>query len=752
MSILGSLTRNNSSRAEKLYQLIKFSPQQEPKTISVHDESNYNNVQHYDNIGASLRENPGYAPILDIINLGLGMRYLNAKIADFIDGLITSSNSTATEKTYMKQNLVQHFDEKINLAMIKVLKKDITSFIKSTNYDDQGLEKKIELSKDFLGRVVKKYDLEEDGAKKILINLGFGYEQEYSHHRLLETLESVTKRLNLEERTAEIFRIISEKALETAIQSYLNVNGSKDMVVDDRDSSKIKMDMKAVYANVSMGVISDFINNDYEKERDKLLTQLRIELDKQALNPLYKGNAFGANFETNKTIIEAGNKATVDLVKDFVDTLLPKSFAIVADTLGVSLSINPVLGGLNLANMLMEVLSASANTDSQAGLKNQEQVENAKIETQLAEFRKGINLLLTSPNIYATLRLLEKLYSDKGATQEKIIDQASQNRLTQSVPGRISFGASLVIADKLQEIGLVDASGVITYLQTSSAAKRNMKAILGLMTNKFPDYVRKIEAKDRLIEQLEVAQNSDLNQVGISTLGDIKLSLSSITDKKRILNGLNLEVAEGEFLIIKGESGFGKTTLLKVIAGLHEIESGEISLGGLNINSIKRYGEDSLFQSLIAVDQFPGILPSKTLRENLEIGTFEKYSDEDIKITLDRLGLESLKSRIDQPLEGLSGGQNIRFGVARLFLRASHKAPDEKLLLILDEPTASLDNDSSNGKLSSAARVRDLINEIHKNDTNNRITIICVTHDEDLRKLADRQVDIKEINNIQENE
>ncbi len=211
-------------------------------------------------------------------------------------------------------------------------------------------------------------------------------------------------------------------------------------------------------------------------------------------------------------------------------------------------------------------------------------------------------------------------------------------------------------------------------------AKMNTKILLDLVNNKFPDYVRKINKKDKVISQLNSVKNSGTNQRGVSKLENIRIEVQSVTDKNHRLNDASLTVEPGEFLVIRGESGFGKTTLLEAI--------------------------------------------------------------------LDKLGLEKLKERIDEPLNGLSGGQSIRLGIARLALRVAHRKPGQKLVLIMDEPTASLDDDSSEGSISSAERVRNLINEIHQNDTEKEITIICVTHDKALRELSDRQKDIKNINNV----
>lgn len=700
------------------------------------------------NSNTNLTDNFEYNLMIDLINKGIGVKTLNERIAGFIDNLVRSTSLNDTKRDELELDLVSHFDGQMNLSIIQNLKKDIEAFTKNENYNSQNLSKKIELSTQLLNHVTNKYKLEEAGAIDLISKLGFDYEKEYSHEVLLKTLESTAKNLNLESEFMDLAKIVSEKLLHQAIQSYLNVNYPAIITSDEKDPSKTKFDTAKALSNNTVQTINDFIETDYKREKDKFLAKLKAELDTQSLAPLYRGNSFGSNFEANRTIIEEGNQATVDLFEQILDSFIPKSFGMVSDAISVSLSINPLLAGLNAANVATEIMLANRNLDAQAGLKSTEQAQNAQINTKLAEFKEVIQLLTSSPDIDTSLEEIAQLYSDRAKTRSKIIDQSTLKSTLSSIPGRAGFFGALGIAGVLQKLGLVDGKGVLSYINTSMGAKMNTKILLDLVNNKFPDYVRKINKKDKVISQLNSVKNSGTNQRGVSKLENIRIEVQSVTDKNHRLNDASLTVEPGEFLVIRGESGFGKTTLLEALSGMHEIESGEINIGGINVSSIKAYGEDSLFESLITTNQFPKFIPSKSLKENLEFGVYDKYEKEEIESILDKLGLEKLKERIDEPLNGLSGGQSIRLGIARLALRVAHRKPGQKLVLIMDEPTASLDDDSSEGSISSAERVRNLINEIHKNDTEKEITIICVTHDKALRGLSDRQEDIKNINNV----
>ena len=199
------------------------------------------------------------------------------------------------------------------------------------------------------------------------------------------------------------------------------------------------------------------------------------------------------------------------------------------------------------------------------------------------------------------------------------------------------------------------------------------------------------------------------------------------------LNGVNLKVKKGEFLSILGPSGSGKTTLLRSINGLESIDNGKISFENEKINKDslpevqKKTGmifqEFNLVNNLSAINNvLTGLLNSS----NKFLSLFYLFSkNQKIKAlrSLETVGLlEKSYSRSDE----LSGGQRQRIGIARAIIK-------KPLLLLADEPVASLDPKAANLILSLLKRINQDFGT----------TILCNLHQVDLaKKYSDRIVGI----------
>lgn len=192
--------------------------------------------------------------------------------------------------------------------------------------------------------------------------------------------------------------------------------------------------------------------------------------------------------------------------------------------------------------------------------------------------------------------------------------------------------------------------------------------------------------------------------------------------KTQVIKNFSLQVEEGSFTTLLGESGCGKTTLLRLISGFLEPDSGTIKINGQTINGILPNKRKIGF-----VFQDYALFPHLTVEQNLFYGLNIKKSSRETKIenkklvvqTAENLGLQNLLNRF--PSE-LSGGQQQRVALGRvLVLKPS--------LLLMDEPLSSLD---TNLRL----KVRDELKEIQKKL---KITTVYVTHDqEEALSLSDK--------------
>lgn len=193
--------------------------------------------------------------------------------------------------------------------------------------------------------------------------------------------------------------------------------------------------------------------------------------------------------------------------------------------------------------------------------------------------------------------------------------------------------------------------------------------------------------------------------------------------EKTVLHKINFTINDGEFIILIGSSGCGKTTLLKTINKLESIDKGSIKIDGV---SIKKQDTLNLRRRIGYVVQDAGLFPHMTIYENiatvLKINNYDKHKiNERIDELLEMVDLEPENYKNLYPCQ-LSGGQKQRVGVARAFATN----PD---IILMDEPFSALDPVTRS----------DLQDAVVKLQKQFKKTIVFVTHDMDEAiKLADR--------------
>ncbi|MBM4072487.1 MAG: ABC transporter ATP-binding protein [Planctomycetes bacterium] len=182
-----------------------------------------------------------------------------------------------------------------------------------------------------------------------------------------------------------------------------------------------------------------------------------------------------------------------------------------------------------------------------------------------------------------------------------------------------------------------------------------------------------------------------------------------------VLQDLNLEVMEGEFLGLMGPSGSGKTTLLNLIAGLDQPSEGEVWIGD---RLVSRMSEGELAQwrtrNIGFIFQFYHLLPVLTAYENVELPLLllPLTAAERKRQVLTALDLVGLSARLSHRPGQLSGGQQQRVGIARAVVT-------DPTLIVADEPTGDLD-------ARSAEEILALLDELQRSL---KKTILLVTHD-----------------------
>ncbi|HEY8643793.1 MAG TPA: ABC transporter ATP-binding protein [Candidatus Dormibacteraeota bacterium] len=191
----------------------------------------------------------------------------------------------------------------------------------------------------------------------------------------------------------------------------------------------------------------------------------------------------------------------------------------------------------------------------------------------------------------------------------------------------------------------------------------------------------------------------------------------------------DLQVGDGEMLVLLGRSGAGKSTLLSLIGGLDRPDAGTVTVAGQDVPSLRGADLDRFLQRTVGwVFQTSGLLPLLTAAENVSLGLRVAGESEAASMQAAMAALESvgLAERADHRGNELSGGEQQRVAVARALIKAPH-------LLLADEPTAQLDTETSRSIIALLRQAAD-----------SGTAILFATHDESATELADRVIHMED--------
>ena len=196
----------------------------------------------------------------------------------------------------------------------------------------------------------------------------------------------------------------------------------------------------------------------------------------------------------------------------------------------------------------------------------------------------------------------------------------------------------------------------------------------------------------------------------------------------KALKNINLNIEQGEFVAIVGQSVSGKSTLLHLIGGVDIPSSGEVIIDGKNIYKLKEKELSILRRRKLGfIFQFFNLIPVLTAQENIEMPVLldnekidKKYMNELLRI----LGLEERKNNYPSQL---SGGQQQRVSIGRALA-------NKPSIILADEPTGNLDSKNSKEVLELLKYCAKKYNQ----------TLILITHDINIAKSADRVITIED--------
>jgi putative ABC transport system ATP-binding protein len=199
--------------------------------------------------------------------------------------------------------------------------------------------------------------------------------------------------------------------------------------------------------------------------------------------------------------------------------------------------------------------------------------------------------------------------------------------------------------------------------------------------------------------------------------------------RKQVLQNINLEIGQGELVIMTGPSGSGKTTLLTLMGGLRSPQEGSLKVLGQELRGAGKGKVTKLRRNIGYIFQAHNLLKSLTALQNVEMsGQLHNMSNSEVRqraaMMLDAVGLSDRKKYYP---DSLSGGQKQRVAIARALV-------SRPKLVLADEPTAALDSKSG----------RDVVTIMQRLAREQGTTILMVTHDNRILDIADRIVNMED--------
>ena len=300
-------------------------------------------------------------------------------------------------------------------------------------------------------------------------------------------------------------------------------------------------------------------------------------------------------------------------------------------------------------------------------------------------------------------------------------------------------GKSIMIADAINdprfEGSVFDDNGLVTR-STICVPLNNLHSVIGC--------VQVVNKKDRTLydeEELQLCERMaslaaitieekglliDLGEKKevLAVLKDVVKEFPSGTGVSRVLKGINLEIYKNEFVVVLGESGCGKSTMMNIIGGMDFLTEGTLLIEGKDfshptdaeLTAFRRKYVGFIFQSY-------NLMPNLTALENVQF--IAELVDHPMppEEAIEKVGL---KARANNYPGQMSGGQQQRVSIARAIVK-------NPKLILADEPTAALD-------YATSIEVLKVIEEIVRN---NGATVMMVTHNPEIARMADRVVKVR---------
>jgi ABC-type multidrug transport system fused ATPase/permease subunit len=422
-----------------------------------------------------------------------------------------------------------------------------------------------------------------------------------------------------------------------------------------------------------------------------------------------------------------------DVFIDFVSSIFPRTLVVIIITI-YYFFINWQLGLITLVGIILFILIFKYNYKevSNDSIDRHEKFEELLDFTQ--DKLSNLMSVYTNGDIDVEIINRQKNVEDYTNIATKSISSISKLQNLLSLNNIIFFIILSIVtfklykSNKINRISLMSVYVSLLYLSTNAIILARFFPIImhyfGLMNNA-EEFLKEI---NRNINKEKAVDNKFKNlkfKNGHILFNNVTFNYPN---KKPIYNNINLDIHPEQITGIIGNSGSGKSSLIKIILGLYKIQNGQVIIDNQDISKIK---PSILRKNLTVINQNTKLFDT-TIYDNIKYGAPYKMTDEDVDLLVKDLRLTKIFSNLQDGfntkvgVDGneLSGGQKQIIHLLRGFLKNNK-------ILILDEPTSSID-------IYHKQVIVELIKKISKNKT-----VIIISHDKQLFSLYDRIIEIE---------
>ena len=621
------------------------------------------------------------------------------------------------------------FDSISGVINTRSLEKDIGEFYKNKTIDKGDKKEQERQKSELVNDLQNRYPLDKAEVEILvdLIKSDKSGSEKYSPKILVETIARLWGEYNMGKRKGTIAKISLGYLMSKAAESFAP-SLFQNIIAQD------KFNVAVFLEYFGLNKLSEIIDAKTEIELAKVINEINHQINERITNSLFfqefefiHEKSLGEIYAT----LERGKNATEQILQNTISRFAP-ALAGIAMSLAFLAKINPALGAIGIGSLPIMYKIAKKQNEKIWPMYEKERREEEKITTRLGSIKSGFEEVKTSPEVPTIATYVKEQMDIKDTLSLQRSVEEAKMRLKWVVPFDVSTVVAAGVGGALQESGMISGGAVLSSIIYSERLNRPIQELVHLYFNQFSRYIQDIQRMDEILgkyEKLDLPEGEkEKDRVPVSELENFDISIRNLR-YKNILRGVSLDIKQGEFLTIAGASGAGKSTLLRNLVGLYKPDGGEIEIGGVKNDRVKKYGQESLYSAMSYCNQNPQIFEGMTLRENLLLWSKEGVEDEKIKRVLKDLHLDKFIDKLDEEAKHLSGGEKVRIGVARTLIKGAK-------IMLLDEPTASLDS-------QAATEVIKIISEINEKypDT----TIICVSHDEALIKTSKRSVNMAEL-------